>query len=133
MTRIKITGKTQPQIKHIGKTLPRLDPEKIAKALGADQIMTAPKQAKDGRNYREIVRVSKNKRRSTKRIYELDEKSVEKYAPLGITRGEDFFHCVYLGGRHTENFWERVCGYCFTTSNSSQFKLEVTFYEKKQK
>jgi len=58
---------------------------------------------------------------------------------IGKAIGTDLGHCVYLGNRRAENFWERVCGYRIIEDEECQ-KLEqatgqkyisVQFFEKK--
>lgn len=105
--------------------------EKIAKILGADMMLNARKQTKDGRIFIELIRFAKNGRQSKKKIYELNEKiNYKKYALIGTARGNDFFHCIYLGATRASNFWERIAGYCIDTHSSSEGNLSIAFYEK---
>lgn len=119
------------RIKHIGKTLPLIDPLKVAKALGADTVITGQKQTKNGQNYIEIFSITKNNRRIKRIIYELDKNSAKKYTLLGTAEGMDFFHCIYLAGTHAKNFRKRVYGYCLEESCSPGCNFAISFYAKK--
>lgn len=46
-----------------------------------------------------------------KNIYELVEKDSSKYFLLGSATGINMDHCVILGSKHKEDFWQRVYGY----------------------
>ena len=118
-------------IKVVGKTLPRIDPLKLAKALGADTMIGAPKQAKDGRYYMEYTLVKKNGCATKRRIYQLDENSVKKYTLLGTANGSDFHHCLLLSGKYVKDCRKRICGYYIKTPIVFGCKIAVSFYAKK--
>ena len=45
------------------------------------------------------------------KIKELSEEEVGQYVLLGKAIGVNMGHCLYLGVKHKERFWDRVCGY----------------------
>lgn len=47
----------------------------------------------------------------SKEIYEIEEKEIGNYRLLGEAVGINMDHCVALGLRHKEGFWQRVYGY----------------------
>ena len=119
-------------IKLIGKTYPRIDPIKVAKALGADTIISGRQQTKDGLKYIEFTSVKKDGRRITRRIYELDKNNTKKYTLLGTAEGTDFWQCVNLAIRFVKkDFQKRICGYYFDKSYTPGCSLSISFYAKK--
>lgn len=129
MTRIKDTGKKQPKIKNTGKMESLLDPIKIAKGVGASRVITDEKQTEGGKNYIELISVTKTGRKNKKRIWELNENNAKKLALIGTAGGESLFHCLYLAANHTKNFWDRVCGYRFGVG--TPFPYSISFYKKR--
>lgn len=105
-----------------------VDSRKIAGYLGAEKIVTAPQQTTDGRNYIEVSSVSRRKRRK-KRVYALEKAELQEYVVIETFRGDDFFHCVYLGARCTKDFWKRVRGFRINKRKSSKYKFSISFYE----
>ena len=130
MTRIRDTSKKPPKIKHTGKTEPLIDVKKVAKALGADVVVSGPQQTQDGRSYRETIISKTVIRKIKKRIYELDEKNSKDYAILITANGASFWLCAHTAANYVEDFWKRVCGYRFATPSPGN-ALAVAFYEKK--
>lgn len=51
------------------------------------------------------------------------------YRLLGTAQGMDIFHCLYLAGRHCENFFERVVAYYPVKPDEEKFALALCFYE----
>lgn len=63
-----------------------------------------------------------------------EEAKKENYGVMGPAKGQNFFHCLYLVSKHEKDFAERVCAYSVNNSpKDKRFKIEVTFYEKKEK
>jgi len=113
-------------IKDIGKTSERLDPEMVAKALGATivgRISRGGSMIKIHRDDREVD------------IPELAKEALKDYEVLGTALGADKYHCVYLGANYGKDFWKRVAGYWEQPASEEEvkkgFAVSVTFYSKK--
>lgn len=64
-----------------------------------------------------------------KSIYELVEKDNSKYILLGSATGINMDHCVILGSKHKEDFWQRVYGYRIIANE----KMERMMFEAMKK
>ncbi len=59
----------------------------------------------------QISRFTEDGIKEVKEIYELSEDNTVKYRILGQPTGINMEHCVILGLKHKERFWNRVYGY----------------------
>lgn len=49
-----------------------------------------------------------------KEIPEIEEKDISGCRLLGESAGPNISYCAHLASKHTNNFWNRVCGYRVT-------------------
>ena len=96
-----------------------------------------------GKECESIGRQLPDGREERKTIYQLSDAEVENLARIGSASGPGVGFCIYLGFRHSEHFFERVCGYTVSTGglaammDDAQEKaglnkpksINVTFYE----
>ncbi len=81
-----------------------------------------------------------NGEKINKIICELKDDDWKLFKLLGKAIGTDIWHCIYLGNKYKENFWERVCGYRILEDEESrtfeqatgQKCISVEFFEKKE-
>lgn len=132
MTRIKITEKAQRRINIIGKMQPLVDPMKVAIGLGASEVISKPKQSRNGKKYFTVTFLANGAVVTQKKIYELSAEEARDLLFLGAVGGQDFSHCVHCASKHKNNFWQRACGYRTFTCRSSNYPFSITFYEKKK-
>ena len=65
-----------------------------------------------------------------KDVRELSTEELDNYTLIGTALGADLFHCLYLGMRHADNFFQRVYGYIVKPADPP-YAITVAFYEKK--
>ena len=117
-------------IKDTSKTYPKVDTEKLAKALGANSITGPLTVDNQGREYFEFQVILEDKNYSEpKRIYKLSDEELEKHKLIGEAEDQNFFLCLFVG-RHTDNFNNRVCGYRVLKPTQTGMVLRIAFYEK---
>lgn len=46
-----------------------------------------------------------------KKVFEIPEEDIPKFKLIGSAGGYSIEFCLYLGWKHSKNFFERVCGY----------------------
>lgn len=72
----------------------------------------------------------------TKKIHDLSWQIKEhggisaEFVRLGEASGQDFWHCVYLGSRYSENFVDRVVGFIELPAKTQDMPTRVVFFEK---
>lgn len=113
-------------------TTPKIDLEKIAKALGASHL------TKERRVYRRTVKQNSEEIA----LRELSNEDLANKSLLGSSYGIDFFHCLSIASRHCENFLDRVTGYYFPQEDETSrifreetqypIGIRVDFYEDKK-
>jgi hypothetical protein len=63
-------------------------------------------------------------------ILELSEEGAKNFKSMGKAIGASIEHCLFMGGRHKENFWERVCGYRIIENDEEAEMFDIASGEK---
>jgi|GEM_PF-5815025 len=72
-------------------------------------------------------------------LIELPKDKLKNFNLIGKAIGVDIYQCLFLAGKHTEKFWDRVYGYHIVDNDkdanvfteSGQPSIAVQFYEQK--
>lgn len=68
----------------------------------------------------------------TKKLKLLSDEELKDFKLIGVANGVDMFHCLYLAGSGTKNFFERVWGYTGEIRQDEQYPVCIKFYELKE-
>jgi len=118
------------RIRDTSERVPKLDAEKIARGLGADNSVKFDAEGN-------LAITIYKKQKTIKRIIrKLSGEEIGGFVFLCETEGHDFFHCLYTAGQCCKKFAKRVAGFRIlppTTEGMKEgMKIRVEFYEKKK-
>ncbi|MDO8492997.1 MAG: hypothetical protein Q7S19_00410 [bacterium] len=68
-----------------------------------------------------------------RQIILLNQEQTSEFEKIGTASGEDLYHCLYLANKYGKDFVEKVAAYFVNNHpKDKRFKVEVTFYKKKE-